>query len=241
MKNLHTASLSAVLLALGGVGMTVQAQDETMRRAMQAGQDTQAATGMGFLAEELIDQDVYGLDGEEIGEVESIVVGRNGMIDRITVETGGFLDIGDKHIAIAWDQVDLTPGVDGIMVPVDDDNVENFSLFGDRERARLSEGAFRVTELIGDEVRLKSRGEFGAQYGYVDDILFSQDGEIQSIIYRPDVYYGDDFGYYESDFYGYDDDIWYDFDPGLDYYGVDYGYDDLDEYRFDYDAYEGVL
>ncbi|WP_051881308.1 PRC-barrel domain-containing protein [Parvularcula oceani] len=226
-------TLTASALALGVTGMTADAQDRRSRAPMNMD---------GFLAESLLDSEVMGVDGDEIGEVETIIVDADGMIDRIIVETGGFLDIGDKIISVQWEDVDLTPAREGIMVPIDDDNVEDFSLFGDRDRARLSAGAFRVSELIGDEVRLTSRrNEYGSEFGYVSDLRFSMDGELQSVIYQPDVYYDDFDGYYEADFYGYDYDGPFAFDPGYGYYGVDYGINDVDDYVFDYDAYDGDI
>jgi hypothetical protein len=55
----------------------------------------------GWSAEELLDEEVYGETGEVIGEVEDFIVDENGKIVKVVVEGGGFLDIGDSHVAVA--------------------------------------------------------------------------------------------------------------------------------------------
>lgn len=51
-----------------------------------------------------------GVDTEwnDIGEIEDIVLSKDGQMVGIVAEIGGFLDIGDKHVMIAVDNVRLT-------------------------------------------------------------------------------------------------------------------------------------
>lgn len=58
-------------------------------------------------ADELMGKTVYGSNGEEIGEVDQVVVGREGAPAAI-VGVGGFLGIGEHDVAIPLDQ--LQPG-----------------------------------------------------------------------------------------------------------------------------------
>jgi sporulation protein YlmC with PRC-barrel domain len=53
-----------------------------------------------LLATQIIDQQVINIEGEEIGEVDDMIVRRNGMVKKITVEVGGFF--GDKLVAIPF-------------------------------------------------------------------------------------------------------------------------------------------
>ncbi|HEX6013145.1 MAG TPA: PRC-barrel domain-containing protein [Geminicoccaceae bacterium] len=192
-----------------------------------------------WLADEMRGSDVFGKDGEQIGTVQSIVVSKDGMVERLVVETGGFLDIGDKVIAVPWSGIDLTPGKEGVVAKnVDESNVEDFSLFGDREEATTGPRSFRAAELAGDFVTLKG----GEGYGYVRDLLFDRDGKLQAIVVAPDVAY-DAAGYYAYPYHGYGYDYGFDFDPGLDYYALPYSQEELAEYHdFDYDVWEdGIL
>lgn len=189
----------------------------------------------GWLADTLRGSTVYGRGGDQVGTVQSIIVGTDGTVDRLVIETGGFLDIGDKVFSVSWSEIDITPGEDGIKAPnVSEDNLADFSLFNDRESAQTGPRSFRTTELIGDYVTLSG----GEEYGYVRDLLFDREGKLQSIVVEPDVGY-DSAGYYAYPYYGYGYDYSYDYDPGLDYYGLPYGANDLTDYEpFDYGAFD---
>jgi uncharacterized protein YrrD len=193
-----------------------------------------------WFADEMRGSAVYGKDGEQVGTVQSVIVSKEGMVERLVVETGGFLDIGDKVIAVPWSGIDLTPGKEGVVAEnLDESNVEDFSLFDDREEAVTGPRSFRAAELVGDYVRLRG----GEDYGFVRDLLFDQGGKLQAIVVTPDVAYHAAAGYYAYPYYGYGYDYGFDFDPGLDYYGLPYTEQELAEFNdFDYDVSEdGIL
>lgn len=50
-----------------------------------------------WTAERMFDAEVIGLNGDEIGSVENIVIGTGGKAEAIIAEVGGFWDIGDTH------------------------------------------------------------------------------------------------------------------------------------------------
>src|SRR3546814_10381042 len=56
--------------------------------------------------------------GEDIGEVENLVVGSDTKIRKLIFSTGGIWDIGDKHLAVAWNQVTVSPDGEHVTVPV---------------------------------------------------------------------------------------------------------------------------
>jgi sporulation protein YlmC with PRC-barrel domain len=49
--------------------------------------------------------DVYGADNQKIGDVDEILVDRQGKVHGFVVGVGGFLGIGQKNVAIPFDQV----------------------------------------------------------------------------------------------------------------------------------------
>ncbi|WP_037294072.1 PRC-barrel domain-containing protein [Roseobacter sp. CCS2] len=53
--------------------------------------------------------DGVGPDWNDIGEIEDIILDRDGNMIGIVAEVGGFLDIGDKHVLIPVDDIRLTP------------------------------------------------------------------------------------------------------------------------------------
>jgi sporulation protein YlmC with PRC-barrel domain len=48
--------------------------------------------------------DVYGADNQKIGDINEVLVGKDGKIQAV-VGVGGFLGIGEKDVAIRYDQV----------------------------------------------------------------------------------------------------------------------------------------
>ena len=67
-------------------------------------------TGEGDLSRvtNLLDLDVWNQNDEQVGEVEDMVLDMdNSNIAYVVIETGGFLDLGDKTILIPWDSLEL--------------------------------------------------------------------------------------------------------------------------------------
>ena len=59
----------------------------------------------------LIGAKVYNANKETVGSVDDIYVDANGAIESVIVSVGGFLGVGNKHVAVKWS--DLKTGRDG--------------------------------------------------------------------------------------------------------------------------------
>ncbi len=70
-----------------------------------------------------------GANWSEIGEIEDIVLSKNGQMVGIVAEVGGFLDIGDKHVMISTPDVNL--------VAVDDQTYAYVTRLSEEELAAL--------------------------------------------------------------------------------------------------------
>jgi sporulation protein YlmC with PRC-barrel domain len=57
-----------------------------------------------LLAEDLMGTGVFGPDGEEVGQVEDLILGEQDKVTGVVVGVGGFLGIGKKEVALSWDQ-----------------------------------------------------------------------------------------------------------------------------------------
>ncbi len=68
---------------------------------------TQGAAPAHFLIDDLDDENVYGADGEKVGEIEDFVVGTDGSIAAVVIEVGGFLGIGEKDVLVDWNALDI--------------------------------------------------------------------------------------------------------------------------------------
>jgi sporulation protein YlmC with PRC-barrel domain len=67
-------------------------------------------------ANALVGRDVRNVTNETIGEVNNIVVDPDGKVQQVIVSVGGFLGVGSKHVALAWNQVRMDATGGAIMV-----------------------------------------------------------------------------------------------------------------------------
>lgn len=213
---------TAITLALAAPGLASAAEQEDKVDIVGWAQADLYTEG--WTAEQLFDQEVYGDDGEEAGEVENLIVGSDGKLKAIIVESGGILDIGDTHYRVPWDEVQLTPDLEGITVPVTADNIDQYSVFAEDDED-ATERPFRATELIDDYVSLSDY----PTYGMVQDLVF-QNGELTAVVVYPDVGYGV-YGPYAYPWYGYRSG----WEPGAPAYDLPYDRSEISELGpFDY-------
>jgi len=72
-------------------------------------------------AEMLTGARVYSVNDEDIGEVHSLLLGENGTIDRAIIDVGGFLGMGEKQVAVTFDELTILrqDGGDDVQVYID--------------------------------------------------------------------------------------------------------------------------
>lgn len=58
--------------------------------------------------ERFIGKDVYGAAGEDVGDLENMLIGPDGRVRAAIIEFGGFLGIGTNKVAVPWDQLQVT-------------------------------------------------------------------------------------------------------------------------------------
>src|SRR3982751_1869149 len=105
--------ISACLLTTALITAPALAQTNTAPNANQPAARTQASPGQ-FLTQESPDQwrgskliglTVYGPNNERIGDINEVLVDRNGKVDAVVIGVGGFLGIGEKDVALPFSQV----------------------------------------------------------------------------------------------------------------------------------------
>jgi sporulation protein YlmC with PRC-barrel domain len=67
--------------------------------------EDQVVSELNLTVEQIEDMDVYDASGEEIGEVEEVLGGSDGVPTTLAVEVGGFLDIGDTDALVELSEV----------------------------------------------------------------------------------------------------------------------------------------
>jgi len=58
--------------------------------------------------EEIVGKEVVSQQGEEIGEIEDVVVDTSSQMKLAVIDVGGFLGIGEKSVAVSFDQLELS-------------------------------------------------------------------------------------------------------------------------------------
>ena len=84
---------------------------------------------LGVTIDQLEHMDIYGPNGEEIGDVDEVLVDASGQPVAISADVGGFLGLGDKDVVIGLDQV--TKDGDNLKVSMTKEQIEALPEFGD--------------------------------------------------------------------------------------------------------------
>ena len=69
--------------------------------------------------------DVVNEDNENLGDVDDTVLNMDeGVVQYVIVGVGGFLGIGEKHVAIPWEMVTYDEAEDNLVIPVTEDELD---------------------------------------------------------------------------------------------------------------------
>lgn len=187
---------------LGGAALAAQheapqqqQQQQTQQQQQQQGFDVSnwdpKQAYQGWSAEQMMDQaEVYGSGGEEIGSIENLLIDEQGQVVALIAEVGGFWDIGDTHVAVPWKEVSFENG--RVNIPVTEENVEEYSVMDERfftkkkigELQRVEEDVetgsriWKATDLMDDYAVTRT----GEAYGYVNDLIFDDKGQLQAVV-----------------------------------------------------------
>ncbi|MFW8596063.1 PRC-barrel domain-containing protein [Cribrihabitans neustonicus] len=110
MKRLATIALAAGMAAAPALAETHMDTANLIRTRDITGGDIYTLNGP-------MDEDTWGNweadgvgpDWNDIGEIEDIILDRNGQVKGVVAEIGGFLDVGDKHVMIPVEDMRLAP------------------------------------------------------------------------------------------------------------------------------------
>ena len=101
-----------------------------------------------WLASNLIGQSVYNAQDENIGDINDLVTDRNGKIVAVLIGSGGFLGLGEKDVAVRFEDLKLARNEDDSIKIVADLNKETLASAPDYET--LSEQKLTVGSTKGD-------------------------------------------------------------------------------------------
>jgi sporulation protein YlmC with PRC-barrel domain len=84
-------------------------------------------------ADRLIGSSVRNPQNENIGKVSDLVLDEKGATTDVVISVGGFLGIGDKHVAVPWSQLQVQEGGRNIVLGMSKDELKAAPAFKTRE------------------------------------------------------------------------------------------------------------
>jgi uncharacterized protein YrrD len=106
MNPKQLAVLAATALALAPLALAAQ-QSSEVTAYQEAEDDDMVVQPFNRTVDDIEDLDLKNADGDEIGEVEEVLIDASGQPVAIAVEAGGFLGIGEREVVLGLDQVQL--------------------------------------------------------------------------------------------------------------------------------------
>jgi len=135
MRTTLFGTVAAAALALGGAAWAQSSDPTTTPPVGSPGQTTPAPTDTQALPEgvtivepgaatadrtsleQLIGRTALGGDGEELGEIEDVILDADtGEAEQLVLKTGGFLGLGGKSVAIDMAEAQVQPGGEEIRI-----------------------------------------------------------------------------------------------------------------------------
>lgn len=106
MMKLFTAASLAALLALPAVAQEANAPTQNAPSMSAAAAGAAAATIAGDIsARDLLNESVKNAANETIGDINDVLIGGDGKVAAVVVGVGGFLGMGEKNVALPFDQL----------------------------------------------------------------------------------------------------------------------------------------
>ena len=104
-KLLAAALLSAAVFSASAYAQTAQPADRAAPAATTAGSHEKMALKGNWRASKLMGLDVYNEANEKLGDVNELILDKNGKVSAVVIGVGGFLGMGEHDIAVSMDKL----------------------------------------------------------------------------------------------------------------------------------------
>jgi hypothetical protein len=121
MNSKELAVLAAAALAMAPLAAAAQ-QSMDVTAYQEAEDDDMVVQPFNLTVDAIEDMDLKGAGGDDIGEIEEVLVDASGQPVAVVVEVGGFLGIGEREVVLGLDQVQLMD--DDLVTSVDKATIE---------------------------------------------------------------------------------------------------------------------
>ena len=116
-----------------------------------ANQDPNIEVSRDLVASDMvIGTDVYDANGDSVGEVEKLVLGkRSGKVAYAVLSFGGFLGMGTDYYPVPWETLTYDESLGGFRVAITKEQVEGAPKYGRDEDYDWYEGGRTVSDYYG--------------------------------------------------------------------------------------------
>jgi len=104
-KLLAAALLSAAVFSAPAYAQTAQPADRAAPAATTVGSHEKMALKGNWRASKLMGLDVYNEANEKLGDVNELILDKNGKVSAVVIGVGGFLGMGEHDIAVSMDKL----------------------------------------------------------------------------------------------------------------------------------------
>ena len=193
-KLLVTTTALAMTLFIGGVDMA---------RADSTTTPSVTVTGTADIANKMIGRRCLNTAGDKVGDVESALIDKDGKVRYVIVGVGGFLGLGQRDVALRWDQLTMDGNDQKIVVDMtkeqlkalpahrfadasskgkvyayDEDLKTNAYLSNDSGTAMAPGSAVDTKKLIGRNIKNTA----GDTVGEIESVLVDQAGNVRYVV-----------------------------------------------------------
>jgi sporulation protein YlmC with PRC-barrel domain len=106
MKKLIAAALlSAAVFSAPAYAQTAQPTDRAAPAATTAGSEEKMMLKGNWRASKLMGLDVYNDANDKLGEINELILDKNGKVNAVVIGVGGFLGMGEHDIAVSMDKL----------------------------------------------------------------------------------------------------------------------------------------
>ena len=103
-KLLAAALLSAAVFSAPAYAQTAQPPDRAAPAATAGSHEKMALKG-NWRASKLMGLDVYNEANEKLGDINELILDKNGKVNAVVIGVGGFLGMGEHDIAVSMDKL----------------------------------------------------------------------------------------------------------------------------------------
>ena len=104
-KFLAAALLGAAVFSAPAYAQTAQPTDRAAPAATTAGSHEKMMLKGNWRASKLMGLDVYNEANEKLGDINELILDKNGKVNAVVIGVGGFLGMGEHDIAVSMDKL----------------------------------------------------------------------------------------------------------------------------------------